>query len=229
MSVLVPGATPAQQAATIADLRRRLDLVVAEIELKFAGRTFVASEMQGEIDRAFVIATERQRIAEDMSSSAMPADRLQEIGDICLDLLELKGFFDATASGAMASNGYPPMYVFDYRDTYWQKALALEKAPIVWVRDAVIPVLTDFSEMDKALDAVANIPQAGIKWTLEQILKALGLPTWLLPVIGVTAITGVGAWAYFSFLAPVGSASRALRLRHNPKRQRRVIRRRRRS
>jgi hypothetical protein len=95
----------------------------------------------------------------------------------------------------------------------------------------VPPILADFSETDKVLteaaDDAANIPSITIKWLLEQLLKSLNLPTWLLPALGITAIAGLGAWAYFSFLAPITASTHVLR--RNPRRRRARRRRRYRS
>lgn len=239
MSVLVPGATTEGQRAVIAKLEAELARQIAELDAKFSGRRFTAADVGEEISRVagilknwyvieygnwydqvqrFFFENERQRLA--------------QIGRMIGDIGDLQDFFTATELGYNVAKGYPPGYVFSAADAEFHQLLAAEKAPIQWLAGVAPPTLKNFAEWDEALtkaaETTANIPSATIRWTLEQLMKSLRLPTWVIPVVGVTALVGVGAWAYFSFLAPVGAGARLLRTRRNPRRRRRIRRRRRR-
>lgn len=196
------------QTAAIAKWQAALRAKAAEVDAKFMNRVFYAGEMAEEISRTFVIAGDMLETVKTMSSPT-PL-QVKKIEDIVLELGELRGFFNAVAAGRLASS-YPPMWQFKPGDAFHTKAREAQKQPILWLIGVGTPVLQTQRDMDEMLERASNIPSAGLKWTLEQILKALGLPEWALPAIGVTALVGVGAWAYFAFLAPIGSAARLAR------------------
>lgn len=208
--------------AAIANWQSRLGAKMLEIDQRFAGRRFTAAEIRPEIAKMFQIAGEFQK--ESQSISRLTDRDRKDIDYIFIDLGELYGFFGAVDRGMSVNNGYPKSFVFAQGDPYWQKALDLQKAPIAWLLRIGKPVLESGADANRFLDKVKDAPGAGIRWTLEQLLAGLGLPKWFLPVLGVTTIAGLGAWAYFTFLAPVSAASKTLRLRTNPRRRKRLRR-----
>jgi len=239
MSVLVPGVTPEQQRATIAKLEANLKAKLVELDAKFAGRTFRAADVIDELKRVEAITEGWHKIQEGGAYDAVrrffskyEADKLQQVVQMWEDAYEIRAIMQNVAAGSTRGEGYPPEFVFDSSNYFWQKVYRAERAPIEWLLKVAPPTLANFTEWNEALtkatDMAANIPSVTIKWLLEQLFKSLKLPTWLIPVVGVTALVGVGAWAYFSFLAPAGAAGKVLRLRKNPRRRRRRIQRRRR-
>lgn len=236
MSFLVPGATDEGQRQAIVKLTAELARQVAAIDAKFAGRTFRAADVADELNRVMAILSkwyvieygdtfdqvQRFFFANERQHISQIADMIGTVGD-------LQEFFTSTELGYNRDSGYPPEFVFTSSDTHWGQLLAAEKLPAQWLAGVAPPTLQNFREWDSALttaaETAANIPSITIKWLLEQLFKSLKLPTWLIPALGITAIAGVGAWAYFSFLAPITASTRALRLRRNPRRRR--IRRRR--
>lgn len=70
---------------------------------------------------------------------------------------------------------------------------------------------------DAFWQAVGEMPQLGAdaiklitKTAREAVDEAIGWPTWFVPAVAIVGVLGVGAWAYFNFLAPAGQARRAL-------------------
>lgn len=237
MTVLVPGATTEGQKAAIAKLTQKLQEQLNAIDAKFAGRKFVAADVLDEIGRVADICKQwyviqyggtYDRVARYFF--AYDNDKLKGLGDLIGQVGDIQDTLTAVAMNAPDAE-YTPDYVFDSTDKEWQDLYHAERAPIEWLMGTAPPTLANFSEWDAALteaaDDVKNIPSITLKWLLEQLFKSFNLPTWFIPVVGVTALVGVGAWAYFSFLAPVGASARLMRLRHNPRRRRRFMRRRR--
>jgi len=238
MSVLVPGATADQQRALIAKLEMELARQIAEIDARFAGRTFRAADVSAEISRVAGILRNWYVIEYGGTYDKVQRfffenerARLSQIGNMIGDIGDLQDFFTATELGYNVDAGYPPNYVFSSEDEQWSQLLSAEKAPIQWLAGVAPPTLSNFTDWNEALteaaETAANIPSITLGWLLDQLFKSLKLPTWLIPVIGVTALVGVGTWAYFSFLAPIGAAGKVLRLRRNPRRRRHARRRRR--
>lgn len=225
--MMLTGATADAQTAAINKSQASLQRIVDELNAKFAGRTFRGADVVDELKRSFEVTFQFEEQAQSMGGwfGSLTDSQIGEIQDIGNDLLETYSFFKGVADGAMAPD-YPASYLFIPGSDYWNKALTLQKAPIQWLAGIQKIVLTNQRNIDEAIDSAKNIPSASIRWTLEQLFKGLGLPTWLVPAMGVTALVGVGAWAYFSFLAPVGSVGRLVRARANPRRKRRVYRRR---
>lgn len=237
MSFLVPGASSSQQQALIGKLTTRLQGQLNDIDAKFAGRSFVAADVLDEIQRVADICKQWYVIEYGGTYDEVARffftydrDKLSGIADLIDQIGTIQDFMVATSQGYNTNDGYPPDYVFDSTDAQWSQLYRAERAPIEWLMGVAPPTLQNFSDWDSALtkaaDTTANIPSTTIRWLLDQLMKSLHLPTWVVPVVGVTALVGVGAWAYFSFLAPVGASARVLRLRTNPTRRRRRRRRR---
>lgn len=129
-----------------------------------------------------------------------------------VDLLELKAEIKGIGGGYMGA-------VVDSGTV----ARAVEKmiAPIDWLIAVGGPVLqTDaqYRETYRSLVKTAtHAPGLLAKWGLDQVVAAVGLPKWLIPVVGVGVIGGLGFWAYQSFLAPITRASRVVS--PNPRRR----------
>lgn len=201
--------------ATIKTWTASLAGKVNDIDKLFINRSFTASEIYPEIDKSWNMATQFAETAKTMNNISS-AD-VDDINGIALSLLELRGFFDAVIKGQFEE--YPPsVYLFSSPNQYWQKALDGEKAPIQWLIRIGSPVLQTQADYNDLLKTAANFPSTAIQWTLDSILKALHLPTWLIPAIAITGIVGLGAWTYFTFLAPISHTTRRLA---NPRRRRR--------
>ena len=103
-----------------------------------------------------------------------------------------------------------PGKVYDYTHTMVQ-TLAKNIVDAIYIFIEVgRPKLLLVAKTNAAIDKVVNAPSTLIAWTLEQTLAAIGLPKGVLPVIGGVAVIGLGAWAYFTFLAPVSRVSRRI-------------------
>lgn len=152
-------------------------------------------ELALDAEKQWKIATEFSRTS---LSNITEAKRKQAQYN-ALDLLELKGY----ATSQPGTDTVPQDIV--------QMALPRLVAPFYWLTDISVPVLERQENLDKIRAAIKDAPGDALAWSLRQLLAGLGLPSWVLPVVGVTAITGLAWWAYSSFLAPVRTVSRTAR------------------
>lgn len=79
-----------------------------------------------------------------------------------------------------------------------------------------IAAFYDYSWIDNFWEAVGSLPQMAQDAVLKivdtgkkSLDKAIGWPSWLIPTVATVGVLGVGAWAYFTFFAPVTAAARA--------------------
>ena len=84
-------------------------------------------------------------------------------------------------------------------------------APYYRLAEVGSPILYRQADIQNFFKDLSNAPGAGAAWALRQLLAAMGLPEWALPVLGVITVAGVGLFAYNSFLAPVGGQVKLLR------------------
>lgn len=227
----------AELTALVQEWERRLLAIAAQIDAKFANWNFTASEVLPDVKRTAEIArmylecaTTRTCMGQwslTKGMSTLTEQNKQDAQNNYDELLTLRNTLDRINSGVLKDEyGYTAATKFAPGTPQWLVTKEYLKAPILWLIQIGKPVFQNriqwSKDLEDIIDTAKNIPQATIKWTLESILRALGLPTWLLPVIGITALVGVGAWAYFSFLAPVGGVGKLVRLkRKNPRRYRR--------
>lgn len=80
-------------------------------------------------------------------------------------------------------------------------------APIYWLISVGTPVVERQIAFQEAATAVTKAPKAGLDWLLD----LLGLPRWAPKVLIGAGVLGLGAWAYITFLAPVGKVVKAAR------------------
>ncbi len=203
------GIGDAAQDAAIASASAKLDAAAAALAAKYATGEHTIGALLGDVDKWWRIATEYVTQAKTMSSLTDTQVRAAE--DNALTLLELRGYLRSFPASIVASI---PM-----RD----KAVAAMVAPIYWVKGIATPILQRSAAYDDMLRAAANAPSTGVNWLLEQLRKSLGLPSWFVPVLATAVVGGVAWWAYSTFLKPAGTGMRLLR---NPRRRRRVRRRR---
>ena len=153
----------------------------------------VADDTLAQYKLAASFQTEARRL------NNISADLKRESVDIALDLHELR-----YAAMNYPATGYLPSELV-------QNVVDKLCAPLLWLVRTGEPVLVRQELIHQVAKGVTNLPKDAFKWSLEQILGALNLPTWMLPVLGAGAIGGVAWWSYNTFLAPVGRGVRAAR------------------
>lgn len=126
-------------------------------------------------------------------------DQHDQALDNALNLLELKHF-----AASQPVTGYLPSEMV-------QSTVDKLCAPLLWLAEVGQPILLRQELIHKVAGGVANAPGDSLAWILKQALKALGMPDWVLPVVGFGAVGGLAFWAYNSFLAPVGRVARSVR------------------
>lgn len=190
--------------AAIATWKHRLSGIAAQIATDYSTGRMTWADAAADAEKWHTIATKMQTDAKDKS-----------IVDIALNLAELK----------YAARAQPQIVMIPAAQG---QAIAKKlTAPIFWLIGEGEPILARQEFINEIIPDLANAPGLGLKWTLEQLLRALGLPTWLLPVIGAAAIGGAAFWAYHAFLAPISRASRSIRRTNPSRRRRRRVRRKR--
>ena len=180
---------------------------VLEIETKYANSSPVAAELLTDVDHWWSVATE----------FANGADSLSNISDTdierakynALDLLEMRSYLKSLYFGSVV----PVDVKFN--------AVRLMTAPIKWLQSIGTPVLQTEAKYEDMVKTATDLPGLGIKYLLDQVTKALSLPSWTVPVIAGGAVIGLGAWIYFTFLAPVGRATRSVSYANPRRRQHR--------
>lgn len=203
------GLGDAGQDAAIASTRAKLDAAAASLAAKYATGSHTLSELYGDADKWWRIATEYSTQAHTMSS--LTDTQVRQAEDNALSLLEFRGYLKSFPQTVVASRAM------------LDRGVALMIAPIYWVRDISTPILQRSADYDDMLRKAADAPSAGLNWLLEQVRKSLGLPSWFVPVLATAVVGGVAWWAYSTFLKPAGTGMRLLR---NPRRRRRVRRKR---
>lgn len=176
--------------AAIARFSAMLAGKAAEVDARFAN-AYRASDVYPDLDRAWKIASEMAATARD--SWKLPDD---EIEGIALALLEQRAFYSSVIAGKTRAQGIPPEHVFAPGSSFSNSARDAMKAPLIWLRGVGVPQLSETSSYLDTLEAAKNIPSATIKWTLEQVLKSLGIPPQVLPVVIMAGLFGVGFYAY---------------------------------
>lgn len=58
------------------------------------------------------------------------------------------------------------------------------------------------TEVIEDVKKIKDAPAIIVRWSLEQLLGALGIPSWVLPVVGIGALALLGLYAYRSFVPP---------------------------
>lgn len=126
-------------------------------------------------------------------------DQHDQALDNALNLLELKHYAAAQ-----------PMSEFLPSDQV-QSTVDKLCAPLLWLAAVGQPVLLRQELIHKVAGGLGNAPGDSVAWAIRQALRGLGLPDWVLPIVGFGAVGGLAFWAYNSFLAPVGRVARSVR------------------
>lgn len=205
-----PTGSSEAQRATIVRWETRMRALGDELRAKYSQGVFPASVLLPDVEKWLRFSEAGAELDVRAMTSALRRD-------FSSAALSLRGIRDWLKSNPSTSYKHSNSLV----QTFVSNALKALDAFIAVGR----PTLTTSADNTELVEKVRNAPSALTKWTLEQALAALGLPKWALPALGVTALVGVGLWAYVSFLAPVGAIARVRRA--NPRRRHRRRRRRR--
>lgn len=207
------GDLTAGQVSAINTMNAKLDAAAAGLTAKYATGSHAVAELYADVDKFWRIAGTYAEQANTMGGffGGLEKSQVRQAEDNALNLLEFRAYLKSFPVGAQASR---PML---------DRGVALCVAPIAWVKSISSPVLQTQASINNMAKLALDAPSSVIKWTLDQLMKSLGLPTWFVPVIAVAAVGGLGYWAYSTFLKPTGTAMRVLR---NPRRRRRVRRKR---
>lgn len=187
----------------IAKRESNLDAVAASLAAKYATGEHSVAELYGDVDKYWRVASEYASQANTMSS--LSTQQVRRAEDNALALLEFRAYLKSFPVGTPASRAM------------LDRGVGLCVAPIVWIRDIGTPVLQTMDSYARMAKLAIDAPSSALKWTLDQLMKSLGLPTWFVPVVAVAAVGGLGFWAYSTLLKPTG---RALRVLRNPRRRR---------
>jgi len=197
-----------KEQTLIATAIAKVDARVAEIAVKWMGKTPTGMEIYPDVRKAWEDSTVMMNTAGELSTGALSftsfssADK-REIEDYTIALLEDWPILHRTWATK----------VLDI--THVNKLIADMQAPYRWLARVSRAAAGDRREIqetfNKVVDKVTN-PGFGIQWTLEQLLAALGLPKGALPVVGGVVVLGLGTWAYFTFLEPVRRSTKTLSL-----------------
>lgn len=182
----------------------------AEIRAKYANSSPLAAELLTDVDHWWTVASEFANGASSLSNiTDMEIERAKYNA---LDLLEMRAYLKGLYFGSVV----PPDVVAN--------AVNQMTAPIDWLVSIGTPVLQAEANYQDMLKRAADLPSNAIKYLLDQAAKAVGLPTWIVPVIAGTAVIGMGAWVYFTFLAPITKVTRSVGYTNPRRRQRRRMR-----
>ena len=199
--------------ALIASWRARLEGKAAEIRTKYSIAQ-PASVMDADLTHWHLIAVEFARQGRLMSSSASRDLHISRADTNVANLLYLRDYVRQLPGSQLVT-----------RNDLVQRAVAAQVAPIEWLIAIGSPALQRSASYADMVRAAADAPSKGLGYILDQLRKALNLPTWAVPVIAGAAILGVGVWAYFTFLAPVTRVSYAVRRNPAKRKRRRRLRR----
>jgi hypothetical protein len=180
-----------------ASLQRR----AGEIRAKYASGGFQVKDMLADVDGWWQIAAQFAQVAPTMSQ--ITREQVTEAQDNSLGLFEFRAELKQLPADAPLDPERRGIGV------------VLMMNPINWLVRIGTPVLQTQADYQELAAKAVNAPSTASGWVLDQILKTLHLPTWITPTVAVISLVGVGAWAYFSFLAPVGRAARMVR--QNPR------------
>lgn len=168
-----------------------------DIETKYATPGPTNRELFEDIDKNWQLATKFTYSSESIISSLPKADS-DEAEDNAIALLELRAKVKALPPDAQAD------------EAIRKKATVLMSAPYKWFARIGTPVLTRKILIDDLTKQVTDTPSAILKYLLDQLRKTLSLPSWFIPAVATTAVVGLGAWAYFTFLAPLTRATKRI-------------------
>ncbi len=195
--------TTAGQAA-IVKWQTSLQARANELQAKYANAYPTAGELLEDVTKWWTIASEFADTARTMGNITPRSVRDAE--DNALALLEFRAQLRVQPANATVSP--------DIRDV----GVTLMLGPINWLVRIGSPVLVTQSNYQELAQKAIDAPSSAIGYVLDQLRKSLGLPSWFVPVVAGTAAVGVGAWAYFTFLAPATRISRRL-VHQNPRRR----------
>lgn len=178
-----------------------------EIRQKYANPQ-PAGTVVADLEHWHKIATEFSRIGREMSTTPTTPLNIQTADDNVATLAYLRTYI-----------GQLPAQQLVTRPELLSRCAGAMTAPIAWLVQIGTPALQTSAAYGDMVRAATDAPSKALSYALEQLVKGLGLPKWFVPVIATGAVLGLGAWAYFTFLAPV---SRSVQLvRRNPRRRRR--------
>ncbi len=196
------------QTAVIAKTKKLIESKGKDLRAKYEKSNFTAEQAFPDVEKTWEMATKVS--AEARGMSLLPSKAKTEMVDNALTLLELRAFYKAVKEGKFAAQGFEKEHIFKPGSEYSVKTAKALEAPYAWIAKHSESVLKRQEDIDDTLNAAKNAPGNAANWSLEQLLKMLGLPTWLLPVLGITVIVGLGSWAYLTILAPLSRLSKSL-------------------
>lgn len=168
--------------AAISGWEAKLRLKIAEVKAKYSTGTFSGSTITADV-LPYLRGAEVGATLASANAADRAAFREQSLG--------LKGIYDwaksrpdATLKASSALIETMRKYMIAYIET---------------LISAGRPVLERQGSINETVDAVLDAPADLAGWLLDQPLKALGLPTWLLPIMVIAALVFVAAYFRRSF------------------------------